>query len=140
MRVLSPAGTTLMQQNGRFLWEFWMHQRDALEHWPGCCTYPAEHLCLSCVCPTLFMTIHILHSVGNLFFSHAHMHIYPALPNMSLYVTYTCKLILKHKLGCRIPSNTIYTYGGTSQFSLCFARTMQQTVHECTKPGRCPAE
>lgn len=50
MVVLSPAGTKLMQQNGRFHWEPGMRQRDALEHSDrgGCCVYPPEHLTVLC--------------------------------------------------------------------------------------------
>lgn len=48
MVVLSPAGTKLMQQNGRFHWEFGMRQRDALKCGRAV-LYPAEHLTVLCM-------------------------------------------------------------------------------------------
>lgn len=128
MVVLSPAGTKLIQQNGRFHWEFGMRQRDALKHSGegGCGAYPAGHLTVLYVPIHTYSTHDLTHNHLALSFAslchigpHAHSQTHTNLAVFTLYM---------HIWRC------------IAIFSPCVAHTIQQTVQGCAKPARCPAE
>lgn len=126
MVVLSPAGTKLMQQNGRFHWEFGcVRRRDLNTAWRWLLPLSCWSLnCLVCA----HTCIHYTHL-------HFDSYTYLALSMwldlqpynlhflMLLSVKYACMHTPNKQTNLAALSHSIYTYGTAALFSLCVLHT-----------------
>lgn len=136
MVVLSPAGTKLTQQNGRYHWEFGMRQRDALERGGrgGCCAYRAEHLtaCLYTltVCTPALGRLYIACTQQGISSSHMHTHtrMWDSQPYtlhflMLPSVLYACTRPPKHARTWLLHCHIVYAHMALRRYFLCLCCT-----------------
>lgn len=128
MVVLSPNRTKHIQQNGRFHWEFGMHQRDALKRVVLNTYMSCMPLHKYCICTCTWMAIHsfalsrvdsllyTLHSLMLLTNSYAHSH--------SPKPKYGCRTVTcMHTWQC-IAIFSFFTHNIADTSQMCFAREM----------------